>query len=556
MPFVELDIDKDNNRFLISGNISQITKNHRAKYFFLDVLNASFNDNKTISIPFNEDEKENLLQTIQDALSKYEIEQKDSARIRDVLKAFYNEKENFDSFSQKAKGIWNNQIDEKDFRKFKQSIEKHLVGRRLYDKQLLASFHLAFSQNACNFSVPGSGKTSIVYATFAYLKNLPSEHPKRVNKLLVIGPLSSFGPWEDEFFQCFNRKPNSIRLSGGMPKSERDRHLLSIQDIEQTPELTLMSYQSISYNLDSLIYYLQRSGNNVMVVLDEAHRIKNIEGGVWATAILSISKYCNSRVILTGTPLPNGYEDIYNLFEFIWPGKDIINFSVYQLKDMSNNRYDPRINQLIENISPFFVRIRKSHLNLPPAVSPDPTYVEMGAVQRQIYEFIENKYLSYFIGNERTLSLNPTDRAKSGVKRSVLCEGSGIPVGVVIDADNRQDVRLTEATLKSVPIERPAPSALRPQGLCLDKGYDSDEVRDLVSEFGYTAHIRARGEEAQALKRKAKFKARRWVVERTHSWMNRFRRILIRWEKKPMNYFALLHFVCAIITYRSMGLFG
>lgn len=92
------------------------------------------------------------------------------------------------------------------------------------------------------------------------------------------------------------------------------------------------------------------------------------------------------------------------------------------------------------------------------------------------------------------------------------------------------------------------------QNMCLDKGYDYDEVRGLLKDFSYTAHIRARGEEAQAIKRAAGFKARRWVVERTHSWMNRFRRILIRWEKKPENYFGLLHLVCAIITMRCAGL--
>jgi len=91
-----------------------------------------------------------------------------------------------------------------------------------------------------------------------------------------------------------------------------------------------------------------------------------------------------------------------------------------------------------------------------------------------------------------------------------------------------------------------------PQKLSLDKGYDSDEVRGFLSEFGIEAHIRARGEEAQAIKRSARFKARRWVVERTHSWMNRFRRILTRWEKKAANYIAFLHLACAIITWRSV----
>lgn len=78
----------------------------------------------------------------------------------------------------------------------------------------------------------------------------------------------------------------------------------------------------------------------------------------------------------------------------------------------------------------------------------------------------------------------------------------------------------------------------------------------MLAEFGYTAHIRKRGEEAQALKQEAGSKARRWVVERTHSWMNRFRRILIRWEKKPANYLGLLHLVCAFLTYRAAGLLG
>ncbi len=132
----------------------------------------------------------------------------------------------------------------------------------------------------------------------------------------------------------------------------------------------------------------------------------------------------------------------------------------------------------------------------------------------------------------------------------MLCEGSGIPIGLAVDGANRHDMKMVRATLTSVAMKRPK-SRLKPN-LCLDKGYDYDEVRDLAKEFGYTAHIRARGEEAQAMKHEAGFKARRWVVERTHSWMNRFRRILIRWEKKPENYLALLHFVCGWITYRKL----
>lgn len=117
-------------------------------------------------------------------------------------------------------------------------------------------------------------------------------------------------------------------------------------------------------------------------------------------------------------------------------------------------------------------------------------------------------------------------------------------------------MRLVEKTLESILLERPAVRAYWLQNLCLDKGYDFDAVRKVVEEFDYTAHIRARGEEAKAIKERPGFKARRWVVERTHSWMNRFRRLLIRWEKKAENYLAMLHLVCAVIAIRCAGLLG
>jgi transposase len=117
-------------------------------------------------------------------------------------------------------------------------------------------------------------------------------------------------------------------------------------------------------------------------------------------------------------------------------------------------------------------------------------------------------------------------------------------------------MKLVRPTLERLVVERPQPTPEQKQNLCLDKGYDYDEVRAILAEFGFTAHIRARGEEAKAIAHEAGHKAHRWVVERTHSWMNRFRRILVRWEKKPENYIAFLHFACALIAYRSSGLFG
>ena len=81
-------------------------------------------------------------------------------------------------------------------------------------------------------------------------------------------------------------------------------------------------------------------------------------------------------------------------------------------------------------------------------------------------------------------------------------------------------------------------------------------MREILAEFGFTAHIKARGEEAKELKQAVGNRARRWVVERSLSGMNRFRRILVRWDKKPENYIAFLHFACALIAFRAAGLFG
>jgi putative transposase len=135
-------------------------------------------------------------------------------------------------------------------------------------------------------------------------------------------------------------------------------------------------------------------------------------------------------------------------------------------------------------------------------------------------------------------------------------EGHGVPIGVAVEGANRHDMKLVRATVESLVVERPAPTEDHPQGMCLDKGYDYDEVYAILQEFGFTAHVRPRGEEAKAIKREAGFKARRWVVERAHSWMNRFRRLLIRWDKKPENYLAFLHFACGLIAFRAAGLFG
>ena len=251
-------------------------------------------------------------------------------------------------FAEKARLIRDNQCDKSDFAAFVDSVSKNLANRSLYQLQLLSAYHLAFSQNGCNFSVPGAGKTSVVYGAFAYLSNLDSSDKKFVDKLLIISPLSAFGPWELEYEECFGVKPSSKRLNGKVPVEEKKQYLYSLNPAK----ITLLSYASVPALREELIYFLKN--NKVMVVLDEAHKIKNTSGGITAAGVLDIAEYCSSRVVLTGTPAPNGYEDLYNLYKFIWPTKKIIPYEVYQLKDMSKSDSDARVDSLLHAIEPFY----------------------------------------------------------------------------------------------------------------------------------------------------------------------------------------------------------
>ena len=121
---------------------------------------------------------------------------------------------------------------------------------------------------------------------------------------------------------------------------------------------------------------------------------------------------------------------------------------------------------------------------------------------------------------------------------------------------NTHDKWLVKPTIRAMVVRRPKPTPRKRQHFCADKGYDYADVREMIDHWGYTAHIKARGEEAKAKKKIPGYRARRWVVERTHSWLNRFRRLLIRWEKKAQNYEGMLHAACAWITLRAAGVLG
>ncbi len=394
---LQIDIGPSDNCYILKGDITSLKSNRSAFLFLKDYLNADFTNAGFIKIPFEVETKESVWQGVQKIIMKNQLEIAFSKNIETLLSDFIREEDNFKNFSQQANSIRNNELDSIhvcQFKEFTNQLLNNVPKRRLYSLQLLSAYHLAFSQHACNFSVPGSGKTSVVYGAYAYLKNLPEHDPKKIDRLLIIGPLSSFGPWETEYEECFGDKPSSKRLAGGISKLDRNNYFYS----GNPSELTLISYRGVSNMLDDLVVFLKKY--RVMIVLDEAHNIKNTEGGVNATSVLQIAKYCKSRVVLTGTPAPNGYEDIYNLFNFIWPTKKVIRYHLSQLKDMSTNFKDPRISNLIQDVSPYFIRVKKSDLNLPLPISNPPIIVEMGEIQREIYDYIENSYLEYFMKKE------------------------------------------------------------------------------------------------------------------------------------------------------------
>jgi SNF2 family DNA or RNA helicase len=391
-----VDLNHAGDSISIAGQTGEVWRNRRASIFLRDYLHAVLRPDGEILVPVGKEQIGPLLKTIEESLSKSGFTFRREAKILHAIVDYQRAEEQFAEFSKRALEIWSNKVPTEEFRTFTRILTAKLPGRRLYDLQLLAAYHLAFAQNAANFSAPGVGKTTIVYGAFAYLNSLPVDDPKYVNKILAVGPLSAFGPWETEFKDCFSHSPKSHRLSGGASPEYRKRVFYSELPEFRDSELLLMSYQSVAHDVEHIRHFLTRQGNRVMVVLDEAHKIKNSEGGVWADAVLELARSCAARVVLTGTPAPNGYEDLFNLFRFIWPEHDVIKFHVQHLRDMSQNPFDSRIERLVDNVSPFFIRIRKSDLRLPVPLEHPPEIVQMGPKQERIYRFIEEKYVRYF----------------------------------------------------------------------------------------------------------------------------------------------------------------
>ncbi len=246
----------------------------------------------------------------------------------------------------------NGNFDETKFNEFKQFLEDHLLTRKLKPHQVKAAFHLYLIQNGANFSVPGSGKTSVVLSVYEKLK-----FEGKANVLFIIGPPACFGPWKFEFIETLGRNPNYRILAGGDKENRKSEYFANVTN---KAELYLTTYQTLINDQKEINIFFSQPDINVFLVIDEAHYIKQVNGN-WASAVLNISKNTCFRCILTGTPIPKSFSDVYNLFDFLWPENEPIDFnSRIKLQNLENeNKIDDAKIILDLKVGPLFYRVRK-----------------------------------------------------------------------------------------------------------------------------------------------------------------------------------------------------
>ena len=271
----------------------------------------------------------------------------------------------------------------KNFSEFCNSFK--FLARALKEHQNKSLYHLYHAGSAANFSVPGSGKTSVV---LAYYQKLKIEN--KVDAIFVIGPTNCYHSWKDEFESTLGRSSN-LRILGDKlsPSQRKDIYNNSLKS-----ELYASHFQTISN--DAVLLKDFFSKNRFLLVVDEAHNIKKI-GGVWSVAVLELSKLSEFKVILTGTPRPNDFQDFYNYLDFLYKNIEII--STYEKAQLSRFMEDNQVEKvaifLKERLSPFFTRVTKKELNLSKAIFNKPISLQMNPIEKKIYDAIVTKIKNY-----------------------------------------------------------------------------------------------------------------------------------------------------------------
>ena len=272
-----------------------------------------------------------------------------------------------------------------EFENFKEVVSQEIT-RPLKPEQEKASFFMTVMKRAANFSVPGAGKTAMMYGTFAYLS---SSQVNEVDKLLVVSPLNAFAAWRTEFQEVFGSKRELYYLNMRDKKYSNNPGAIK-HDWVQADVITI-NYESLQNKLNIINDLLDAK---TMLVFDEVHRVKGV-GGQRAKAALSLSQAPHYRYVLTGTPIPNGFRDIYNFLHLMYPD-EYSSFFAWDLTTLNN--IDPE--DVNKKLSPFFWRTNKQDLHVP---KPDPDIIKevkpsknQQLLSQAIYEN-ENGTLATFI---------------------------------------------------------------------------------------------------------------------------------------------------------------
>ena len=361
-------------------------KDHCLKsHQLLQLLHWGFvneNDNKNVLI-LEKEEAEEILQKTIGYLQKEKIEFVCSEEVNQVLGKLKKRAEDFETRKDKLAKFKDGDFNKAEFNEFV-SFLKEKIKRTLRDHQEKAAYHLYLAKNGANFSVPGSGKTTVVLSVYEKLKE-----EGLVDTLFVVGPPAVFGPWKEEFRETLGREPSVQILAGG---DKEVRRLEYFPDQQGKSELYLSTFQTVLNDVLDVENLLKTKHIKAFFVVDEAHYIKQLSGN-WANALLSLSKFAAYRCVLTGTPMPKSYGDVFNLFDFLWlDNKPIDNVSEHKILSLEKADNNEDIGDLLEEkIGPLFYRVRKSELGLTEQIFHDPIVLKMNEYERKIYDMIENK---------------------------------------------------------------------------------------------------------------------------------------------------------------------
>lgn len=230
------------------------------------------------------------------------------------------------------------------------SAAKFGVKLRMLPHQLRGLAHALAVKNGANFSVPGSGKTAVALSFYAALKQ-----DNLIQQLMVIGPASSFVPWQEEFQAVFGHPPNAVRLIGALRKR------VELLRAAKEAGLVLCTYQMAYHERANLKELLARG--SFLLVLDESHHIKNIQLKPWAASVVELAPFASRRMILTGTPAPHSLKDLWSQFTFLWPSQALMRNRAQFEQRLQSSRNPTR--DLKATIKPFFIRTKRSELRLP-----------------------------------------------------------------------------------------------------------------------------------------------------------------------------------------------